>query len=419
MTSIKINKKWWLLLIVIGVGITIMTQPFQRVEASTKPGTFDIVGYNNAPTFNRFIGPDSNGARLTPNTNISIALDVEDLDTISDIKSLTFVFYYTQNEPSDLSSLDTDFDALSTTSENGTEVLMRWENNGAAANGSTEAAADDPDVSFSIVSSSGIGSSLSWQVISSTVPTTLSDFEGTTFNFELEFKISKVAKEALNSNWRFGVIVEDARTILNFDSAQLNTGLTKISTLQSDFSPVATDVSISESDRYNMDFYGEINPPQNASLSWPNVLSPGTLFDSEEHVSLSGIQFISNSDYLISAKSDSFWQATGSAVTTGGIIEVTKGTSNEYSGADLTDALLSAADEQKFRLGIDTTSSYNQSTLVLLDATNTFIEIDEDLATTEAGSSKTYYFFIEIANLFYNADYTGTITIGISNKPSS
>lgn len=415
----SMNKKIWVMFFFTVMMITSLSLSFQTIFASDRAGSFDIAGYNNAPSFNRFIGPSTNGATLTPNQTYTIELDVEDLDGIRDIKSLTFVFYYIADQPETLSGLDTYFDGLSTTSENGTEVLMRWENQGASASGSTEASPDDPDLGFTIVSDGGIASDLTWEIVSSTVPSlSSSEITGDTFNFEVEFRISKVAKEAIQSQWRFGVIVEDGRTITDFDTAQVNDGITKISTLQSDFSPVATDVIISESDRYNMAFYGEVSPPENAELIWPNVLSPGTLFEDEENVSLSGIQFISNSDYLITAKSESFWVATGAAVTTGGIIEITKG-SKDLTGAALTAEIFDATTEQKFRLGIDDDGVFSESDFVLLDDTYTFITLEEETATIEGGTLKTYYFYLELSNLFYNADYIGDIIIGISNKPSS
>jgi hypothetical protein len=65
---------------------------------------------------------------------------------------------------------------------------------------------------------------------------------------------------------------------------------------------------------------------------------------------------------------------------------------------------------------VDTTNAYSSGSLVLLDDTFTFKTIESDQATLEAGQSRTYYFFIELSNLFYDADYIGDVIVGISNR---
>ncbi len=394
-----------------------------QAQSDGQDGTFDVVGYNNAPTFESFEGPSTNGSTLVPNTTYSIKFEIQDIDGLSDIKKLDIIMYYVDPQPTSLSALEAEFNKVTTTSISGDALIMRWENTAtsaavnSAAGITTGASADLPDAGFHIVSEASVGSDLTWEVINSTVPAISgSAIPGDTFTFEVEFKISKVAREATRSQWRFGARIDDARTIQGFvASEQINSGTTSAVTLQSDNSPVATGTSIQVSDRYNMDFYGETIVPSGASLVWTD-LSPSIQFKDEEVVSLSGITFISNSNHILTAKSEPFWTATGTGVGSDGVIEVTR-SNQSYTGASLTAELFDATTEQKFRLGVDTTGSYRENEIVLLDDTDTFITIREEPSwTNERGNDKTYYFFIELANLFYDADYTGDIILGIANQ---
>lgn len=393
-----------------------------EAQSDGQDGTFDVVGYNNAPTFESFVGPDTNGATLTPNQTYTVSLEVQDIDGLSDLKTVDLVMYYLEPQPTSLSALETTFDTITTTALDGTAVIMRWQNTATSAavnsaSGITGGASDDlPDASFHIVSESSVGSDITWEILNTTVPALSgSAIPGNTFTFEIEFKVSKVARQAAQSQWRFGARIEDARTIESFVAAeQINDGSTSVATLESSNSPVATGTSIQVSDRYNMAFYGEVNVPSSAALTWTD-LSPGVLFTDEEVVSLSGINFIANNTHNMTAKSESFWTATGSAVNSNGVISQTDGNQN-YTGASLTAELMGSTTEQKFRLGVDTSSTYNPDTILLLDDTFTAQTIEFAGPTDERGNAKTYYFFIELANLFYDADYIGDIIIGISNR---
>ena len=423
MRNLRIVMSFFVGLFILTYGIiTGLTHENVTAQSDGQDGTFDVVGYNNAPTFISFEGPDTNGATLTPNQTYSVALEIEDIDGLSDLKKLDLIMYYVDPQPTSLSALGSAFDAITTTTIDGTSFIMRWENTAtsaavnSAAGISTGASTDAPDAGFHVVSQSAVSSDISWEIINSTVPAISGTaIPGDRFRFEVEFKISKVAREAVQSQWRFGARIEDARIIENFVAAeQINNGITTVAALQSDFSPVATGTSIQVSDRYNMAFYGEVNVPSGSSLTWLD-LSPGVQFSDEEVVSLSGITFIANSDHNRTVKTEAFWTATGAGVDGSGEITTSQPNKN-YTGASITSELFDATTEQKFRLGVDTTNAYSSGSLVLLDDTFTFKTIESDQATLEAGQSRTYYFFIELSNLFYDADYIGDVIVGISNR---
>lgn len=387
-------------------------------------GDFTIRGFNNAPKILAFQGPTVEGNfTLTPQQDYYMSITVEDADGLSDLKSVELRFYYAVNEsgvePSEFSELKAIYDQRDTTNISSTAFVIRWENLGEPAQNSTEAEPDLPQDGFYIVSDPAINSDLiTWEVIQSTVPAIQAgddSLTGTAFTFEVFFRISKVARETNQNLWRVGATIEDARTITEFVEDQENNGTTVFPSLRtSTTQPVGTSLELNGSDSYQMNFYGEIQIPENAKLTWlgqneDGTVQVGTRFSENVNASLAGIRYIANSDFNEQIQSSPLWEIVSGSGTD--VIPET------ITNAAIQKAALSGSDSQKFRIAIGTEDTYSAESTVLIRENFLKRDIFNEASswTTEEGIEYTFYLFLELSQIFRNAQYKGEIIFTVTN----
>ena len=399
------------------------------IEASTGDdidGDFTIRGFNNAPKILAFQGPTERGNfTLTPQEEYYMSITVEDEDGLSDLKAVELRFYYAVTpsavgtQPNEFSDLEDIFTAHDTTNIRSTAFVIRWENKGATANNGNPAANDDPMDGFFIVSDSAITPGLiTWEITQSTVPAIQGgddNLTGTAFKFEVSFKISRVARETNQNLWRVGALIEDARTIIDFVEDQENNGTTVVPSLRtSTTQPLGTGFDLNQSDSYQMNFYGEIELPQGAAVTWigqneDGTVNVGTRFDENVNTSLAGIRFISNSDFNEQIQSSPVWEiVSGSA---------SLDTPTNITNASIQEAPLSGSDQQLFRLAVGLSDTYSPSEATLIPGQNQKRNIFNEASswTTEEGIDYTFYFYLELSQIFRNAQYTGQIIFTVTN----
>lgn len=398
------------------------------IEASTGDdidGDFTIRGFNNAPQVLAFQGPTFEGNyTLTPQEEYSMSITVEDEDGLSDLKALELRFYYAVTpsavgtQPNDFSDLEEIFLAHDTTNIRSTAFVIRWENQGTPADNSTEAGDDDPQDGFYIVSDSAITPGLiTWEITQSTVPAIQSDdtnLTGTSFTFEVSFKISKVARETIQNLWRIGAKIEDARTIVDFVEDQENNGTTVIPSLRTSTSqPVGTGFDLNQSDSYQMNFYGEIQIPTASAINWigqneDGTVSVGTRFSDNINTSLAGIRYIANSEFNEQIQSSPLWEIVSGSGTN---------VPTDITNAAIQESTLSGSDSQKFRLAVSEEGTFNLDDVTIIPANNQRRDIFDEPSdwTNEAGIDYTFYFYLELSQIFRNAQYTGQIIFTVTN----
>lgn len=388
-------------------------------------GDFTIKGFNNAPRVLAFQGPTFEGNyTLTPQEEYYMSITVEDEDGLSDLKALELRFYYavtpsaTGAQPAEFNDLEEIFNAHDKTNIRSTAFVIRWENQGAPANDGEDADDDDPLGGFFIVSDAAVTPGLiSWEITQSTVPAISegeSNLTGTSFKFEVTFKISRVARETNQNLWRIGTKIEDARTIVDFVEDQENNGTTIVPSLRtSNNAPVGTGFDLNSSDSYQMNFYGEIQLPSEAAVTWigqneDGTVNVGTRFEDNINTSLAGIRFIANSEFNEQIQSSPLWEiVSGSGTDVPGSI----------TNAAIQEATLSGSDQQKFRLavGLDDTYSLSDTTLIRGNNLKRNIFNEASAWTTEEGIDYTFYFYLELSQIFRNAQYSGQIIFTVTN----
>lgn len=235
---------------------------------------FDLADSSNSTTVD-------SGTSLDPNTSYTAQVTIKDPDTIRDLNSVKFYFYYQDIEsPSTPGALTLTQSAV--TDDTGSQFVVEW-------NTTTNA--------IQVVSSGAINT---WDLVSNTVPSS-TDFDGTDFIFEFEFKISKVATETSDANWFFGTVISDGAESLESgvdDELIVDKGLL-LSTGSSITNPPS---------KWSMNFYGEIELTQ-SNVSWSGVAAGADFDETNSEATLSGTTYIANGAYSTRIKSSALWNA--------------------------------------------------------------------------------------------------------------
>ena len=400
--------------------VTMSLRPLEATTGRDVDGDFTIRGFNNAPKVLAFQGPTFEGNyTLTPQETYTMSITVEDADGLSDLKAVELRFYYGVTgggvQPDAFSDLAAIFQSHPVTNLSSTALVIRWENQGTPASNGNEAEVDSPQPGFKIVSNAGVDASLiTWNIIQSTVPAidaNETSLTGTSFTFEVAFEISKVARETNQNLWRVGAKIEDARTIVDFLDSQENNGETIIpSLLTSQNNPIGTGFDLNSSDSYQMNFYGEIQIPENVSIVWlgqneDGTVSVGTTFSENINASLSGIRYIANSEFNEQIQSSPLWEIQGEPENA------------TITNAAIQEGVLTGSDAQKFRIAVGLSDTYSINTTTLIRENNLKRNIFNEASpwTDEAGIEYTFYFHLELSQIFRNAQYSGQLIFTVTN----
>lgn len=249
-------------------------------------GDFTTSNYNNCASVENFNlvtseGPLEVGESLNPNTPVTAQISVLNPDTIDDLSEIKFFFYYDTTDAATPGALT--LDIASTTNKDGSMFMAQWTHN------STEIIADSTN-------------DTSWTINAFTAPAIASDYAATSFVFEFEFTISKVANFTENEEWYMGTSIIDGRESINGGdvSPVIDKGLIVGSGSSKSLSPSA----------FNMNFYGEIIADGNqASASWPDMTAGDTFASDKSSTNVQGIELIANNDYRTQIKSGDHWEA--------------------------------------------------------------------------------------------------------------
>ena len=400
------------------------------------------------------------GGSIDPSTNVTAQITIEDPDSLDDLNSVEFFFHYdttsTPSTPGALSLVNT-----IQTDDSGDQFVVLWTRDSGTA---------------TIQGSSG-----TWALVNSTVPAV---YTGTSFVFELQFTISKVAPFTSGDEWYFGTEIIDGRVSL--DSG------TEPNPIFDEGLVVGTGSSITvPPSGFDMNFYGEVDlSSATSNVSWSGVRAGDDFNSASSSALISDIKYISNANYHTNIKSSEIWEAvitqeivndvlSGSAVdgdtdaitafvdqynstftskpdlsgsTIDSLIGVTYGDANTVInavaatwagiefllpqpsvGANLTGASLVTTSgvidtegftEQFFMIGYD---EDNLSSQVLVDSKailasgNDWREFYPDGLdsqqdrTDEDGDLESLTLYLRLSSVFQNAQYSGTISLQITN----
>lgn len=249
-------------------------------------GDFTTNNYNNRASIDNFNlldanGPLESGESLSPNSSVTAQVTVNNPDTIGDLNSIQFFFYYdtTVATPSGALTLDLD----SATNASGTQFLAAWSHTSEA---------------IEVVSN---GDDSSWSITAFTAPSISADYESLSFTFEFEFTVSKVANFTESEDWYFGTVMTDGRNSLESGvdgDAITDKGLVIGTGSSSTVSPSG----------FDMNFYGEIILGQ-TTLSWPSVEAGDSFASASNSAVVSGTKYIANNTYETNIKSPDSWDA--------------------------------------------------------------------------------------------------------------
>lgn len=221
------------------------------------------------------------GNSIDPNTFITAQVTVIDPDSIDDLNSIKFFFYYdttTASTPGALTLNESD-----ETDDTGSQFVAEW----------TRASE-----SISVVENQD---SFTWEINSFTAPAVTADYDADTFTFEIEFRVSKVANFTSSDEWYFGTVIDDGRVSLDAGSDDTNVvdkGLVVDTGSSTSVSPSGFDIN----------FYGEIVLSQD-NVSWSGVRAGDTFSSTSSSAVLSGTQYIANNTYETNIKSSEIWEA--------------------------------------------------------------------------------------------------------------
>ena len=365
-------------------------------------GSFESVGYNNPVELQGFELLDQNmnaAYALNPYQDYTVRLTLHDEDSIADIKQISMVFYYGTELTNDLEGL------INTgTTTDGTAFVVNWER---------DVIEEDPfdastPVEFSI-SSSAATSEFSWDIINSTTPSILADFNEElntkTFTFELSFRVSKVAPQTSLGEWRFGLVVTDGlfpneSNLYQVTSSALN--------VVSSGNPL-----IGSGTQFNMNWFGEVEIENEMKINWSDVVPPLEFGGDNSLATTSAIIFRSNGTYERATAASDTW-------------DIVDGSGNASTAADgSTMAALSAdalTQAQTFGMiaAISGDAIYTLSPLGLLQPSNNgmiqFTILGSQNRTLEAGNPYHFEYYLGLSPFFQNAIYKGSIKIKINNS---
>jgi hypothetical protein len=316
------------------------------------------------------------GQSLQPRNTYRIEIDIFDFDSVNDLDTLEIRFFYVSTG----TSVGAAFDGATTTPDDGSALVLTFTN-------------DSNGGSFALTTNAAV----TWELLSSTVPS--AGVTDQAFTFEVEFRISKVAQFTEDLEWHLGLVVTDGFLA---EGADLRT--VTYAGIDLGSNPLNGTTAT-----FNMNWYGEIDVPSSARVSWP-VLLPGSGFDSpNNNATIPAITYIANGGFARQINSDLNWLATQ-----GGIENVPDATLNLNTNV----AIETTQTPQTFSLKVNETEDANYQTdpgdaqFILTSFQETGLL---NQGTTEAGVEFKYEVFIALSRNFQNATYEGKITFLITN----
>jgi len=298
---------------VLALFITMVSLQGISITASTDgeiDGELTSSNYNNRASVTGFTLLDSEGQVndaevLNPNTSVTAQVTISDPDSIADLNSVKFYFYYDETSHTTAGGLNLNLSAV--TDATGSQFVAEWTRDSEA---------------ISVVSG---GATFTWLLNSFTAPSITADYEGTDFTFEINFRISKVAPFTQVDDWFFGTVINDGRESLDSTSDPLDV-IDKALL-------IGTGSTEGDPSSFDMAFYGEIDLSQ-TNISWSGVRA-GDDFSNTPTSSavLSQTKYISNNNFQTNIKSSEVWNAV---ITEEKVIEVLSGTAVDGDSTAIT-----------------------------------------------------------------------------------
>ena len=368
-------------------------------------GSFESVGFNNPVELRGFELLDSQGNAayaLNPFQTYTVRLTLHDEDSIADVKSVALVFYYGQEETSDLGGL-----ISGGTTNDGEVFVAQWERDNIESEpfAATAPAVFEIKSSGSSVDNVNDENEFTWAIQNSTTPAILADFneelDTKTFTFEFEFRVSKVAPQTSAGEWRFGLSVVDG-LFPNESSEDLTTSsaLRVVS---------SGDPLEGPGTQFNMNWFGEVVIPEAMQIVWTDVVPPLDFGGENSLTTTDQIRFISNGSYERATAASDIWEIVGDPAAD-------NSTKAALALGDLTEA-------QTFGLlaAISESSTYNlnrgDSRLSPSAAGDTqYTILGGNGRTEELGNSYVFEYYLALSEFFQNATYKGSIEIKINNS---
>ena len=387
-------------------------------------GEFEITGFNNPLNILEFDLTDKSGTsvssyNLNPSEWYTINLKIEDLDTMEDLYFTEFVFYHVPSG----SSITQTFVNTTKTATDGSATVFRHHISDAFISYIEPDGTVEQDVS--VDTNWGVSGSLDQLTSSGDFNIPVAGFTGTSvghnsyidttdvsgntpgsiqFNYEVSFRISRVANRAQGTSttsgaWYLGVRIKDGRTPNNSSPSMITVPALAVST---------TDPINEASTPFTMNWYGEVDV-NGSTFDWDNnSLTPGAVdMSTESGLYLEqpvSIIFYSNDTHEITIKSDPTWDVpdTDSPLAKG----VTQ--ASIVSAATLTAPQTFAIRVVERGNGFDNSEFLSTNELTLFTP-------DETSATDEGGFNLTVDAWLGIAEEFQNGTYSGDITLTIKN----
>jgi len=391
-------------------------------------GEFEITGFNNPLNILEFDLKDENGStvstyNLNPSQWYTINLKVEDLDTMNDIYFVEFVFYHVPSG----SSITQTFINTTKTSLDGSATVFRHnisdsfisyiEPDGSSSEDTSEdtdwgisSSLDrliDPGREFALPVAGTTGNSVGHSNYIDTKDVNNNTVGSIQFNYEVSFRISKVANRAGGINttsgaWYLGARIKDGRTPNNSSPSMITSPALAIS---------ATDPVNDASTPFTMNWYGEVEDLSGEKFDWSDSgtinLTPGAI----DMTTQSGlyldqpnpITFWSNDSHEITIKSSSTWDVSENAPLAKGVTQA-----SIVSASTLTAPQTFAVRIAKRDAGFQNSEFLTTNELILRAP-------DETSATNEDGYDLRVDAWLGLAEEFQNGTYTGTITFTIKN----
>ena len=368
-------------------------------------GSFESVGYNNPVELQGFELLDQNmnaAYALNPYQDYTVRLTLHDEDSIADIKQISMVFYYGTEPTNDLEGL------INTgTTTDGTAFVVNWER---------DPILFDPFVATAPtvfnISSSASPSDFTWDVMNSTTPSILADFdeelETKTFTFEFSFRVSKVAPQTSSGEWRFGAVITDGLFPNQSDLYQATSSALNIISNGNPLSGPGT--------QFNMNWYGEVQIEENMEINWTDVTPPLDFGGNQSLATTSSITFISNGTYDRATAASDIWNIVNSF---GDPSEAADGS----TVAALTADKLTLAQTFGLIAAIEGNSTYTMNTensrlVPTLNELTQYTILGGAGRTAEAGNQYVFEYYLGLSPFFQNATYKGSIEIKINNSLS-
>lgn len=278
-------------------------------------GVLSTQNFNNAATISDFnlvsTAAITTGSSLTPQLEYTVEIEVNDPDSIRDLRSLEIRFFNsTETGITSPSSLEADFNENPLTDNTGDSFVVRWERFPKGAN-LTKTAFSVTHTGFSNFSTES-----SWELSDTqVVPETSTHFNQTSFQFEFTFTISKVAPQSVDDlRWYFGSIVEDGLVSLDSDELDSQDPRTTDYGLEVGSGGVDEINGESLSSYWLMDFYGEVSiADEDNQVIWEDIPAGTTFGAVNANASITGINYISNGLYDSRIESSEIWEAVMTA----------------------------------------------------------------------------------------------------------